>query len=317
MNANRAALPVRTMCRVLDVSPSGFDGWLGHAPSQRKLDGAVLLQRIGGTHAESDGTCGAPSIRAELAEQGRRVGRKRVARLMRQGSIADVSRRRGFVVTTQRDERQHSCSASSRTTGQTGCGWPTSPTANLGWVHLPGRRSGRVEPARGGRVHRPDAARRPGTGGAEHGIGVTQGARPHSRQRPGQPVHPPGVRPALPGDGRAPLDGQRRRRLRQRDGRELPRHAGVRAAQPPQLHEQGRGAHVTVHLHRGLVKPRCRHSAPGDRSPAGLERLYHYSAGTPPPSAEHGLPTVGARVASAAPPVNNPAEELIRAPSQA
>lgn len=43
---------------------------------------------------------------AELAEWGLRVGRKRVAPLMRQGTIAGVSRRRGFVVTTRRDARQ-------------------------------------------------------------------------------------------------------------------------------------------------------------------------------------------------------------------
>jgi putative transposase len=106
MDANQAAFPVRTMCRVLDVSPSGFYDWLGHVPSQRKLDDAVLLQRIRAIHAESDGTYGVPRIHAELAEQGQRVGRKRVARLMRQGGIAGVSRRRGFVVTTQRDARQ-------------------------------------------------------------------------------------------------------------------------------------------------------------------------------------------------------------------
>lgn len=106
MNANQAALPVRTMCRVLGVSPSGFYDWLGRAPSQRTLDDAVLLERIRSIHAESDGTYGAPRIHAELADQGRRVSRKRVARLMRQGGIAGVSRRRGFVVTTQRDERQ-------------------------------------------------------------------------------------------------------------------------------------------------------------------------------------------------------------------
>jgi putative transposase len=106
MNANQAGFPVRTMCRVLGVSPSGFYDWQARAPSQRALDDAVLLERIRTIHAESDGTYGAPRIHAELAEHGCRVGRKRVARLMRLGAITGVSRRRGFVVTTQRDQRQ-------------------------------------------------------------------------------------------------------------------------------------------------------------------------------------------------------------------
>lgn len=54
-------------------------------------------------HEMSDGTYGAPRIRAELADvDGRRINLKRVARLMRQAGIAGVSRRK-FCVTTVRD----------------------------------------------------------------------------------------------------------------------------------------------------------------------------------------------------------------------
>lgn len=75
------------------VSASGFHDGLDREPSQHAMDDAALLERIRPLHAES-------------AERGRRAGRKRVARLMRRGAIAGVSRRRGFVVTTRRDERQ-------------------------------------------------------------------------------------------------------------------------------------------------------------------------------------------------------------------
>lgn len=37
MNANQAAFPVRALCRVLDVSPSGFDDWIGRAPCRGRL----------------------------------------------------------------------------------------------------------------------------------------------------------------------------------------------------------------------------------------------------------------------------------------
>jgi len=106
MNANQAVLPVRTMSRVLGVSASGFYAWLKRAPSQHAIDDAVLTERIALAHAESDANYGSPNIHAELRDQGVRVGRKRVARLMRTAGLHGVSRRRRFVVTTQRDAKQ-------------------------------------------------------------------------------------------------------------------------------------------------------------------------------------------------------------------
>jgi putative transposase len=94
------------MCRVLEVSSSGYHDWCERPPSRRALDDAVLSERIRSIHAESDATYGAPRIRAELVEQGTPIARKRVARLMRQARLQGVSRRRGFVVTTRRDARQ-------------------------------------------------------------------------------------------------------------------------------------------------------------------------------------------------------------------
>jgi putative transposase len=102
--ANQAAYPVRTMCRVLEVSTSGYYAWVDRPPSARAIDDAVMVERIRAVHAESDMTYGMPRVRAELVDQGVRISRKRVARLMRRHGIRGVSRRRGFVVTTRRDE---------------------------------------------------------------------------------------------------------------------------------------------------------------------------------------------------------------------
>jgi putative transposase len=96
-------MSIRTMCRVLDVSPSGFYDWQDRAPSNRAMANAVLTERIRTIHAESDATYGMPRVRAELIEQGERISGKRVARLMRCACIRGVSRRRGFVVTTKRE----------------------------------------------------------------------------------------------------------------------------------------------------------------------------------------------------------------------
>jgi len=104
--ANQADLPVRTMCRVLGVSASGFYAWLDRAPSQRSIANAVMAERIRQIHQDSYESYGMPRVRAELIEQGVCISRQRVARLMREAGIHGISKRRGFTVTTRRDKRQ-------------------------------------------------------------------------------------------------------------------------------------------------------------------------------------------------------------------
>jgi len=81
------------MCRVLDVSSSGYYAWLKRPASQRAREDAVLSQRIRWIHLRSRGTYGSPRIHAELCDEGARVGRRRVARLMRAAGLQGVSRR--------------------------------------------------------------------------------------------------------------------------------------------------------------------------------------------------------------------------------
>jgi len=102
MKANQAIHRIATMCRMLGVSTSGYYAWRGRAPSARATSDAVLLERIRSIHAKSRGTYGVPRVHAELAAEGEHVGRKRVARLMRQAGLAGASRRKGCW-TTRRD----------------------------------------------------------------------------------------------------------------------------------------------------------------------------------------------------------------------
>lgn len=103
--ANQADFPVRTLCRVLDVSASGFYAWCSREPSARAIENAALTENIRAIHTASDCTYGRARVRAELIDQGKTVSNQRVARLMRLAGIRGVSRRRGFVVTTQRDAK--------------------------------------------------------------------------------------------------------------------------------------------------------------------------------------------------------------------
>lgn len=106
MNANQAKHRVRTMCRVLRVSASGYYDWRDRKPSRRALANDTLVEQIRQIHTGSYGTYGMPRVRAELVDRGVCVARQRIARLMRCHGIRGVSRRRGYVVTTKRDEKQ-------------------------------------------------------------------------------------------------------------------------------------------------------------------------------------------------------------------
>ena len=94
MRAHQALFPVATQCRVLGVSTSGYYAWLKRAPSPRSQQGAELLQDIRASHERSRQTYGSPRAHEDLSEAGWRVGRKRVARLMRENGLVGVTRRK-------------------------------------------------------------------------------------------------------------------------------------------------------------------------------------------------------------------------------
>lgn len=98
--AERAAFPVRRLCRLVGVAASGFYAWLRRAPGRRREDDQRLSERIRQIFTDSRQTYGSPRVHAELRAEGLRIGRKRVARLMREGGLAVVVRRRGVPRTT-------------------------------------------------------------------------------------------------------------------------------------------------------------------------------------------------------------------------
>ena len=103
MKAYRAIFPLAAMCRVLGLSPSGYYDWLQRPPSARARRDAELKGRILAKWIESEKIYGCPRIHAALRDEGERVSRKRVARLMREMGIEGVTRRRFRTGTTKRD----------------------------------------------------------------------------------------------------------------------------------------------------------------------------------------------------------------------
>jgi len=97
VDAEKAHYPTTVLCRTLAISTSSFYEWRERRtnPSARARQDAWLTERIRTIHAQSRGTYGAPRAHAELRlGEGIRVGRKRVARLMRSAGIEGVYRRR-------------------------------------------------------------------------------------------------------------------------------------------------------------------------------------------------------------------------------
>ena len=101
MKAHQAEFPITTMCDVLGVSPSGYYAWCKRGPSARDRRDAELSNMIRDIHRHSRGTYGAPRIHAALKEMGECVGKKRVARLMREAGLRGVSRRKAPTTTTR------------------------------------------------------------------------------------------------------------------------------------------------------------------------------------------------------------------------
>jgi putative transposase len=99
IEAEKANHAVSTMCRVLEVSRSGYYAWSSRLPSERAKANAALIDEIRRVHAESDGTYGSRRVHAQLRREGHGVNLKRVERLMRvegiQGAYVPPKRRGG------------------------------------------------------------------------------------------------------------------------------------------------------------------------------------------------------------------------------
>ena len=95
---------MRTLCGVLELSPSGYYAWIRRGPSARARRDARLQDRIKAIWSANREVYGRPRIHAELQADGERIGAKRVGRLMRRAGIAEASRRRS-TKTTVRDQR--------------------------------------------------------------------------------------------------------------------------------------------------------------------------------------------------------------------
>jgi len=303
------------MCRVLQVSPSGYYEWLDRSPSRRSIDDAVLVERIRKVHAESDGTYGRPRVRAELIDQGVRVSSKRVARLMRSNAIRGVSRRRAFIVTTRRDERQRPAPdlvkrefiadgpnqlwVADMTYVPTWAGFiflavvlDVWSRRIVGWAIGEQMTAELVLTA----LNMALQQRRPN--GVIHYS--DQGSQ-YTSVAFGERCKKMGVRPSMGTVGDAYDNAMAESFFASLECELIDRRSWQTKT------EARLGLFTYI---EGWYNPRRRHSSLGHISPANFESKHIDNIRARPPRRQHGMPTVGACVAGATPPVDIPAPEL-------
>lgn len=103
---HRRRFDVELMCRVMDVSRSGYYAWRDRPVSVRQARRAKVIERIKDVHDESRGTYGSPRVTVELKEQGVAVSENTVARYMRAAGVS-VRPKRSFVPRTTDSAHPH------------------------------------------------------------------------------------------------------------------------------------------------------------------------------------------------------------------
>jgi transposase InsO family protein len=93
------------MAEVLVVSVSGFYSWLRRARSRHAEKDEALTEEIVMFHCGSRCTYGSPRIHKDLKAAGHKVGRKRVARLMRSAGIRGKTKRKYKTTTISKHQR--------------------------------------------------------------------------------------------------------------------------------------------------------------------------------------------------------------------
>jgi putative transposase len=94
------------MCRVLEVSVSGYYAWCKRSPSEHSREDAHLAEPVKTAFQANRGGYGSPQVHAELQAQGITWGRKRLARLMREQGLAARKARHRTITTHSDPEAQ-------------------------------------------------------------------------------------------------------------------------------------------------------------------------------------------------------------------
>ena len=242
--ARKAEHSIALMCRVLEVSRSGYHAWAARPLSAAGRRGrpADRPDPASCTRCAAVSTGRRGSGLTSSCDDGERIGRKRVERLMRQAGLSGLITKKykattvrvpGVRVADDLLDRDF-----SRRRSEPAMGGRHHLPADLGGLAVPRRGAGPLQPPdrrlEHGRSHAHRARQRRAADGAR---APAPGPRADLPLRSGRPVRVAGVRPASPRCRDRAVDGQQGRLLRQRRRRELLRDDQEGAHPPPRVAE--------------------------------------------------------------------------------
>ena len=105
VQTERADVPVATLCRMLEISRSGYYAWRERPDSTHDQQDRQLRVLVRASFEASRQRYGSPRVLEDLREQQIHISRKRVVRLMQEEGLQARARKR-FKSTTMSDHDQ-------------------------------------------------------------------------------------------------------------------------------------------------------------------------------------------------------------------
>ena len=105
IEVEKAYYPVRMLCRVLSVARSGYYAWQKRPESQHSRKDKALVVKLKVFYQVNREVYGSPRMHPEMTAQGFKVGRNRIARLMREHGLV-ATRPKRFRKTTDSSHSQ-------------------------------------------------------------------------------------------------------------------------------------------------------------------------------------------------------------------
>jgi putative transposase len=134
--------PISLLCEVMAVARSGYHAWAAGRRSVREQRDAALRPKLRAAFEQTRRSYGYPRMTVELRAQNQRVGKTRVARLMKEEGLSGRPKRRYRPQTTQSDHQNPIApNHLAKVEKITACDqvWPTDITylpTEAGWLYL-------------------------------------------------------------------------------------------------------------------------------------------------------------------------------------
>ena len=141
VQAEKGNFPVVLICRVLQVSTSGFYAWRKREPSERERRKQSLTANVTAVHEASKKRYGSPRVTRVLRKNGERVAERTVAKIMQENGLIARKKRRFKVTTDSKHTKRIADNLLRRdfTASEPNRVWVTDVTAVwtlVGWVYL-------------------------------------------------------------------------------------------------------------------------------------------------------------------------------------